>query len=122
MRSSRGRLHRRRSFPIVLSLRIRILPTAQPRADEKPPIEYGLIISETLLGALTAAGVALLPYFLLLQDYVENGTGGLFAGQDTIGAVIYFIIFAAVPSRWPRRRSHSRTAAAGTTRTPGRRR
>jgi hypothetical protein len=55
------------------------------------------MVSEGLFGALTAAGVALLPYFLLLRSFVEGGTGGLFGDSDTIGWVIYFLIFAAVP-------------------------
>lgn len=75
-------------------------PYGQPKApatDEKLPIEYGLMISEGLFGMLTAAGVSLLPYFLLLKDFVETGQGGVFGNNFTVGAVIYVILFAAIP-------------------------
>jgi hypothetical protein len=67
------------------------------RTNEKPPVEWGLMVSEGLFGALTSAGISLLTYFLLLHDFVQGGEGGLFGGNETIGYVIYFIIFAAVP-------------------------
>jgi hypothetical protein len=67
------------------------------RTDEKPPVEYGLMISEALFGALTAAGVSLLAYFLLLQDFANNNPEGLFAGNTTVGWVVFLLVFAAVP-------------------------
>ena len=69
----------------------------RPLTDEKPPVEWGLMVSEGLFGALTAAGVSLLPYFLLLKDFVETGRGGVFGNNFTVGAVIYVILFAAIP-------------------------
>jgi hypothetical protein len=67
------------------------------RTDEKPPVEYGLMISEALFGALTSAGVSLLAYFLLLRDFALGSQYGLFAGNSTIGWVVYLLVFAAVP-------------------------
>ncbi len=58
--------------------------------DEKPPVEYGLMISESLFGMLTAAGVSLIPYFLLFRT-------GATLGDPTISSVIFILIFSAVP-------------------------
>jgi hypothetical protein len=67
-------------------------PYGQPKAMEKPSPEYGLMVSESLFGALTAAGVTVLPYFLLFG----GGAGGLF-GDETISSVIFVLIFSAAP-------------------------
>ncbi len=71
--------------------------TPKPAADEKPPVEYGLMVSEGLFGALTAAGVSLLPYFLLLQGFVNGAEGGLFGSDEAVGWVVTSILFAAIP-------------------------
>lgn len=71
---------------------------AKPVAEEKPPVEWGLMISEGLFGMLTAAGVSLLPYFLLLRPVVEGTPGGgVFGNEATVGTIIYLILFAAIP-------------------------
>ena len=66
-------------------------PYGQPRAAEKPSPEIGLMVSEGLFGMLTAAGVVVLPYFLLF------GGASLLAGDPTISSIIFIAIFAAVP-------------------------
>ncbi|MBL8951003.1 MAG: hypothetical protein JNK82_09520 [Myxococcaceae bacterium] len=71
--------------------------TPKPAGDEKPPVEYGLMVSEGLFGMLTAAGVSLLPYFLLLQGFVNGAPGGLFGSDETVGWVVTSILFAALP-------------------------
>jgi hypothetical protein len=70
----------------------------QPLADEKPPLEWGLMLSESLFGMLTSAGVSLIPYFLLLRPMVvESGGGIAVIGDATVSAVIFTLIFCAVP-------------------------
>lgn len=73
-------------------------PYGQPKppSDEKPPVEYGLMISEGLFGALTAAGVSLLPYFLLFREFLAGDNPGIF-GDRTVSTVLYLILFAAIP-------------------------
>ncbi len=66
-------------------------PYGQPKAQEKPSPEIGLMVSEGLFGVLTAAGVVVLPYFLLF------GGASLLAGDPTISSIIFIAIFAAVP-------------------------
>ncbi len=66
-------------------------PYGQPKAAEKPAPEIGLMVSEGLFGMLTAAGIVVLPYFLLFSG---NPLGGL---DPTISSVIFIAIFAAVP-------------------------
>lgn len=65
-------------------------PYGQPKASEKPGPEIGLMVSEALFGSLTAAGVTVLPYFLLFA----NGTLG---GDKTISSVVFCLIFGAAP-------------------------
>jgi len=55
------------------------------------------MISEGLFGMLTAAGVSLLPYFLLLQGFVNGQEGGLFGSDQAVGWVVTTILFAAIP-------------------------
>jgi len=64
-------------------------PYGQPKTTEKPGPEIGLMVSESLFGALTAAGVTVLPYFLLFA----NGT----LGDPTISSVVFCLIFGAAP-------------------------
>ncbi len=66
-------------------------PYGQPKQTEKPSPEIGLMVSESLFGMLTAAGVVVLPYFLLF------GGAQLLGGDPTISSVIFIAIFAAVP-------------------------
>ncbi|MBX7099448.1 MAG: hypothetical protein K1X89_17165, partial [Myxococcaceae bacterium] len=59
-------------------------------ANQNPPLEWGLMISETLFGMLTSAGVTLIPYFLLFRT-------GQTLGDPTISSVIFILVFSAVP-------------------------
>jgi hypothetical protein len=68
--------------------------TPRQQLDEKPPVEWGYMVSESLFGMLTSAGVALLPYFLLLRPMVA---GQLVLGEPAIDTTIFTLIFAAVP-------------------------
>lgn len=63
-------------------------PYGQPPV-EKPGAEVGLMVSESLFGMLTSAGITLLPYFLLFNN-------GIF-GDPTISSVMLVLIFATVP-------------------------
>ncbi len=65
----------------------------QPSKNEKPSPEVGLMISESLFGMLTAAGVTLIPYFLLFN----GANGGVALGDPTVTSVVFMVIFAAVP-------------------------
>lgn len=65
-------------------------PYGTPRQQEKPGPEVGLMVSEALFGALTAAGVTVLPYFLLF------GNGSL-TGDPTLSSIIFVLIFSAAP-------------------------
>ena len=65
-------------------------PYGQPKSQEKPGPEIGLMVSESLFGALTAAGVTILPYFLLFAN-------GATFGDETISSVIFVLIFGAMP-------------------------
>src|SRR5262245_59945203 len=55
--------------------------------------EYGLMITESLFGVVTAAGVCLIPYFLL------RIVPGAFGGTDdpTLQALILILTFSGVP-------------------------
>lgn len=65
--------------------------------DEKPPVEWGYMVSESLFGMLTSAGVTLLPYFLLLRPMVY-GQPVLSQGSDfAIDTVIFMLLFSTVP-------------------------
>lgn len=65
-------------------------PYGTPRQQEKPAPEVGLMVSESLFGMLTAAGVTVLPYFLLF------GNGSL-SGDPTLSSIIFVLIFSAAP-------------------------
>lgn len=64
-------------------------PYGQPRAQVKPGPEIGLMVSEALFGSLTAAGVTVLPYFLLFAS------GQI--GDPTLSSIIFCLIFGAAP-------------------------
>ncbi len=64
-------------------------PYGQPKAQEKPGPEIGLMVSEALFGALTAAGVTVLPYFLLF-----NGNAGI---GEPLSSILFCAIFGAAP-------------------------
>lgn len=69
-------------------------PYGQPKSQEKPKPEIGLMVSESLFGMLSAAGITVLPYFLLF------GTGALnFGGDDPrlIPSILLGVIFGATP-------------------------
>ncbi len=68
-------------------------PYGQQKPAEKPGPEVGLMVSESLFGMLTAAGVAILPYFLFFK--IEQSR--LTAEQPTIASILCIIIFTAVP-------------------------
>ncbi len=56
--------------------------------------EVGLMVTESLFGMLTAAGVTLLPYYLLVKPFIY--TGGL--GPDpTAATVVFCLLFSTVP-------------------------
>jgi len=63
-------------------------PYGQPKAQEKPGPEVGLMVSETLFGMLTAAGTTIIPYFLL---FANSGF------EDTILTVLMVAIFGLTP-------------------------
>ena len=66
----------------------------QVQPVEKPPVEWGYMISESLFGMLTSAGISLIPYFLLLRPMV---TQNALLGDAAISTVVFVLIFAAVP-------------------------
>ncbi len=68
--------------------------TPRQQQNEKPPLEWGLMISESLFGMLTSAGVSLIPYFLLLRPMV---TQNQVLGDATISTVVFVLIFSALP-------------------------
>jgi hypothetical protein len=72
-----------------------------PAVPEKPPgPEVGLMISESLFGMLTSAGVTLLPYFLLIRPLevaAYNGGSGSLGIDPAVGTIIFILLFAAVP-------------------------
>lgn len=48
------------------------------------------MVSESLFGMLTAAGILVLPFFLLIN-------GGLFSGDPVVGTVITALLFGSAP-------------------------
>jgi len=69
-----------------------------PAPFEKPGPEIGLLVSESLFGMLTAAGVTLLPYFLLLRPIeISNINGGGLGIDPAVGTVLFILVFAVVP-------------------------
>jgi hypothetical protein len=70
--------------------------TPRQQSNEKPPVEWGYMVSESLFGMLTSAGITLLPYFLLLRPMVEPGSSNIL-GDPAVDTTIFMLIFAAVP-------------------------
>lgn len=69
------------------------LPYGPPATQKEPPgPEVGLMVSESLFGMLTAAGILVLPFFLL-----GLGNGGLLSGDPVIGTVITALLFGSAP-------------------------
>ncbi len=70
-----------------------------PLLDTSGPVpwEVGLIVSESLFGMLTAAGIALVPYYLLLRPMVLGQTGALSGVDPAVGTAIFFLLFGTVP-------------------------
>lgn len=64
-------------------------PYGTPKTQEKPGPEIGLMVSESLFGALTGAGIVVLPYFLLFNN------GAL--GDPTLSSILFVAIFGAAP-------------------------
>lgn len=80
-------------------------PTTSPTQQQKPYLPYGpqvpkeapgpevgLMVSESLFGMLTAAGILVLPFFLL-----GFSNGGLLSGDPVIGTVIAALLFGSAP-------------------------
>lgn len=64
-----------------------------PQVPREPPgPEVGLMVSESLFGMLTAAGILVLPFFLL-----GFSNGGLLSGDPVVGTVIAALLFGAAP-------------------------
>lgn len=68
-------------------------PYGAPQQQEKPGPEVGLMVSESLFGMLTAAGITVLPYFLLFA----SGTLGPSTPDNPLPAIVFSLIFAAAP-------------------------
>jgi hypothetical protein len=78
------------------------LPYGQQTRLPPPGPEVGLMVTETLFGALTAAGISLLPYFLILQPSSTcNAPPGYSCStvyiDPTVQTVLTIVIFGAVP-------------------------
>jgi hypothetical protein len=68
-------------------------PYGRPRTAEKPAPEVGLIVTESVFGMLSAAGIVLLPYFMLF-----SGVTGLTGfGDATLDTVLLCALFGAMP-------------------------
>ncbi len=68
------------------------LPYGPQTPKEPPGPEVGLMVSESLFGMLTAAGILVLPFFLL-----GFSNGGLLSGDPVVGTVIAALLFGAAP-------------------------
>ncbi|MBM4779950.1 MAG: hypothetical protein GQE15_19770 [Archangiaceae bacterium] len=66
------------------------MPYGNQAPKEPPGPEVGLMVSESLFGMLTAAGILVLPFFLLIN-------GGLFSGDPVVGTVITALLFGSAP-------------------------
>ncbi len=68
------------------------LPYGPQQPKEAPGPEVGLMVSESLFGMLTAAGILVLPFFLL-----GFSNGGLLSSDPVVGTVIAALLFGAAP-------------------------
>ena len=70
-------------------------PYGAPRGGEKPGPEVGIMVSESLFGMLSAAGVAVLPFLM----FYTGVPGMSLLGQvdPTVGSVLLIAMFAAIP-------------------------
>ncbi|MEW6435505.1 MAG: hypothetical protein AB1730_28750 [Myxococcota bacterium] len=66
-------------------------PYGQPPVAQKPGPEVGLMISESLFGMLTAAGIAILPYYLLF------GNPNAIFLDEPASSIVFTLLFATVP-------------------------
>jgi hypothetical protein len=78
------------------------VPYGQQSRLPPPGPEVGLMVTETLFGALTAAGISLLPYFLILQPTSAcSGTAAYYCStfyiDPTVQTILTIVIFGAVP-------------------------
>ncbi|HXX32135.1 MAG TPA: hypothetical protein VEJ89_15645 [Myxococcaceae bacterium] len=78
------------------------VPYGQQSRLPPPGPEVGLMVTETLFGALTAAGISLLPYFLILQPSSTcSGTAQYYCStfyiDPTVQTILTIVIFGAVP-------------------------
>lgn len=69
------------------------MPYGNQAPKEPPGPEVGLMVSESLFGMLTSAGIVLLPFFLF---GMWDGTG-LFSNDPTISTVIALLLFGSAP-------------------------
>ncbi|MCA3012944.1 MAG: hypothetical protein INH41_11150 [Myxococcaceae bacterium] len=68
------------------------LPYGSQQPREAPGPEVGLMVSESLFGMLTAAGIIVLPYFLF-----GFSSGGLLSGDPVVGTIIAALLFGSAP-------------------------
>lgn len=68
------------------------LPYGPQQPKEAPGPEIGLMVSESLFGMLTAAGILILPFLLL-----GFSSGGLLSSDPVVGTVIAALLFGSAP-------------------------
>jgi hypothetical protein len=68
------------------------LPYGPQQPKEPPGPEVGLMVSESLFGMLTAAGIVILPFFLF-----GFSSGGLLSGDPVIGTILAALLFGSAP-------------------------
>ncbi len=69
------------------------LPFGQTAPKTPPGPEIGLMVSESLFGMLTAAGIIILPFFL----FGFSGGGGFLSNDPVAGTVVAALLFGAAP-------------------------
>lgn len=73
------------------------LPYGPQAPKEAPGPEVGLMVSESLFGMLTAAGILVLPFFLFGFANTGPSAGGLFSGDPVVSTVIAALLFGTAP-------------------------
>ncbi|MDX2015209.1 MAG: hypothetical protein SFW67_33760 [Myxococcaceae bacterium] len=68
------------------------LPYGPQQPKEPPGPEVGLMVSESLFGMLTAAGITILPFFLF-----GFSSGGLLSGDPVLGTILAALLFGSAP-------------------------